>query len=62
MENPVIIFGANYLGRQAKDILERNGNVVYGFLDEIVRKYGNSNPWNFCMEVFDLLPLGAVID
>ena len=34
MENPVIIFGANYLGRQAKDILERNGNVVYGFLDD----------------------------
>ena len=34
MENPVIIFGANYLGRQAKDILEQNGNVVYCFLDD----------------------------
>lgn len=34
MENPVIIFGANYLGRQAKEILERNGNVVYCFLDD----------------------------
>ncbi len=34
MENPVIIFGANYLGRQAKDILERNGNVIYCFLDD----------------------------
>ena len=34
MENPVIIFGANYLGRQAKAILESNGNVVYGFLDD----------------------------
>lgn len=34
MENPVIIFGANYLGRQAKAILENNGNVVYGFLDD----------------------------
>ncbi|WP_276365600.1 NeuD/PglB/VioB family sugar acetyltransferase [Chryseolinea sp. H1M3-3] len=34
MENPVIILGANYLGRQAKDILETNGNVVYGFLDD----------------------------
>lgn len=34
MENPVIIFGANYLGRQAREIFERNGNVVYGFLDD----------------------------
>lgn len=34
MENPVIILGASYLGRQAKDILESNGNVVYGFLDD----------------------------
>ena len=34
MENPVIILGANYLGRQVKEILENNGNVVYGFLDD----------------------------
>jgi len=34
MENPVIILGANYLGRQVKEILESNGNVVYGFLDD----------------------------
>jgi sugar O-acyltransferase (sialic acid O-acetyltransferase NeuD family) len=34
MENPVIIFGANYLGRAAKEIFELNGNVVYGFLDD----------------------------
>lgn len=34
MENPVIIFGANYLGRQIKDILEHNGNDVYCFLDD----------------------------
>lgn len=34
MENPVIIFGANYLGRSAKDIFEVNGNVVYCFLDD----------------------------
>lgn len=34
MENPVIIFGANFLGRAAKEIFEGNGNVVYGFLDD----------------------------
>ncbi len=34
MENPVIIFGANYLGRAAKEIFDRNGNEVYCFLDD----------------------------
>ncbi len=34
MENPVIIFGANYLGRAAKEIFESNSIVVYGFLDD----------------------------
>ena len=34
MDTPVIIFGANYLGRAAKEIFEQNGNVVYGFLDD----------------------------
>ncbi len=34
MENPVIIFGANALGRSAKEIFESNEVVVYGFLDD----------------------------
>ena len=34
MENPVLILGANFLGRAAKEIFEANGNVVYGFLDD----------------------------
>lgn len=34
MENPVIIFGANALGRAAKEIFESNEVVVYGFLDD----------------------------
>lgn len=34
MENPVIIFGANQLGRAAKAILESNEVVIYGFLDD----------------------------
>jgi len=40
MENPVIIFGANYLGRAAKEIFETNGNVVYGFLDDDKKLHG----------------------
>ena len=34
MENPVIILGANYVGRIAKEIFESNQVVVYGFLDD----------------------------
>lgn len=34
MENPVIIFGANHLGRAAKEIFDTNSVVVYGFLDD----------------------------
>jgi sugar O-acyltransferase (sialic acid O-acetyltransferase NeuD family) len=34
MDNPVIIFGANVIGRTAREIFEKNGNVVYGFLDD----------------------------
>ena len=40
----------------------RQVTIIYGFLDEIMKKYGNSNPWNYCMEVFDLLPIGATIN
>jgi sugar O-acyltransferase (sialic acid O-acetyltransferase NeuD family) len=34
MDNPVIIFGANAMGRAAKEIFEGNSNVVYCFLDD----------------------------
>lgn len=34
MENPVIIFGANALGRAAREIFETNEVVVYGYLDD----------------------------
>lgn len=34
MENPVIIFGAQAIGRAAKEIFEQNTNVVYCFLDD----------------------------
>lgn len=35
---------------------------VYGFYDEIMRKYGNANVWKYCTDVFDYLPLGAIVN
>ncbi|BDC98285.1 acetyltransferase [Persicobacter psychrovividus] len=34
MENPVLIFGANAIGKAALEIFNSNGVEVYGFLDE----------------------------
>jgi sugar O-acyltransferase (sialic acid O-acetyltransferase NeuD family) len=41
MENPVIIIGANTIGREAQEIFEKNGNVVYGFLDDDSKLHGS---------------------
>jgi sugar O-acyltransferase (sialic acid O-acetyltransferase NeuD family) len=40
MDNPVMIFGATALGRQARMIFEENGNTVYGFLDDDKSRHG----------------------
>lgn len=34
----------------------------YGLYLEITKKYGNPNPWKYICDVFDYLPMAAVID
>jgi len=54
MQNPVIIFGANSLGRIAKEIFEQNKVVVYGFLDDDKKLH--------TLEVDDVVVLGGTDD
>lgn len=54
MENPVIIIGAGSLGVQALDIFEKNGVVVYGFLDDNKELHGT--------EIGEVSVLGATED
>jgi len=43
-------------------ICKRQVSCMYGFHEEVTKKYGNSNVWKYCNELFDYLPLGAIID
>lgn len=37
-------------------------NCSYGFYDECLRKYGNANVWKFFTDLFDYLPLTALVE
>jgi diadenosine tetraphosphatase ApaH/serine/threonine PP2A family protein phosphatase len=40
----------------------RQITTVYGFYDEISRKYGNTNVWKYCVDVFDCLSIACVLE
>jgi serine/threonine-protein phosphatase 2A catalytic subunit len=35
---------------------------VYGFYDECLRKYGNANVWKYFTDLFDYMPLTAIVE
>ena len=35
---------------------------MYGFYDECMKNYGNSNVWKYFTNIFDFLPLAAVVE
>ena len=40
----------------------RQVNKMYGFYEEIISRFGHPGPYKLCNEIFDLLPICAVIE
>ena len=41
---------------------DREITRVYGFYDQVIRHYGNANPWKYFCDVFDYLGIAAIIE
>lgn len=40
----------------------RSTSTIYGFYDECIKKYGSAKVWNQFTDLFDYLPVSALID